>query len=301
MSKTLAALDLAPSGPKAVAPVDASVPPAADDAAGTLADVLAMVRETMATLAGAGERFDERLAGSAEAFERLANVNDLRQIQKLLFEEVASLRRITIERRAAWDKTVEDFGDRLTTLETQLDHTRREASVDPLTNVANRRAFERTCREWLGPNRPGFIMAMVDVDDFKSFNDRHGHGVGDRVLVAVAETLVRSFRTDDVVARLGGDEFAVMAAGLTMRQAEQRFTAIGRAVQQACREIVGDDAASGVSIGLAECSAGDSLESLRARADSALYQAKRSGKGRLATKASPFIRDLRGDRQAAHR
>jgi diguanylate cyclase (GGDEF)-like protein len=103
------------------------------------------------------------------------------------------------------------------------------------------------------------------------------------------------------VARLGGDEFAVMAAGLTMRQAEQRFSAIGRAVQHACREIVNDEAASGISIGLAECSAGDSLESLRARADSALYQAKRTGKGRLATKASPFIRDLRGDRQAAHR
>jgi diguanylate cyclase (GGDEF)-like protein len=135
----------------------------------------------------------------------------------------------------------------------------------------------------------------------QAINDRNGHGVGDRVLVTVAETLVRSFRTDDVVARLGGDEFAVMAAGLTMRQAEMRFSSIARAVQAACRELVGDDSASGVSIGLAECSAGDSLESLRARADAALYQAKRTGKGRLATKASPFIRDLRADRQAAHR
>jgi diguanylate cyclase len=302
MRNTFVALDPDQTRPATADAADAAAArPAGADAAGTLADVLAMVRETMATLAGDGDKFDERLAGSAAAFERLANVNDLQKLQKQLFEEVASLKRITIERRAAWDKTVQEFGTRLTTLETQLDHTRREASVDPLTNVANRRTFERRCREWLGPNRPVFIMAMADVDDFKAINDQHGHAVGDRVLVAVAETLVRSFRGDDVVARLGGDEFAVMAAGLTLRQAEARFTAIARTIQNACREILDDQQVRGISIGLAECSAGDTVESLQQRADAALYQAKRAGKGRLATRTSAFIRDLRGDRQAAHR
>jgi diguanylate cyclase len=252
------------------------------------------VRETVAAIAGDHASLDKTLAGSAERFERLATVQDIEQIQAQLVTEVSTLKRVTIERRAAWDKTREEFGTRLTTLESQLDHTRREAAVDSLTNVANRRTFERTCREWLGPNRPGFIMAMADVDDFKQINDQHGHAVGDRVLIAVAESLSQSMRAGDLVARIGGDEFAIIAVGLTLRQAEGRFTAIGRAAQKACESIVPNGAViPSLSIGLAECSAGDTLESLQERADTALYQAKKGGKGRVATKASTLIRDLR--------
>jgi diguanylate cyclase (GGDEF)-like protein len=158
--------------------------------------------------------------------------------------------------------------------------------------VANRRTFERTCREWLAPGRPGFIMAMVDIDDFKAINDREGHTIGDRVLVAVADTLGQSLRADDLVARLGGDEFVVLARALTMHQAERRFAAVGRAIQDACRGLVQDGPFPSVSIGLAECSAGDTLQGLQQRADEALYLAKRNGKGRIATKQAPFIRDL---------
>jgi diguanylate cyclase len=261
-----------------------------------VAGLVAMVRETVATISGDQGVLHDTLVGSAERFERIAQVGDLQQIQAQLSHEVATLKRITIERRAAWDQTVQDFGTRLATLETQLDRTRREAAVDPLTNVANRRTFERTCREWLGPNRPGFVMALIDVDDFKTVNDRYGHAVGDRVLVTVAETLARSLRSDDLVARLGGDEFAILAACLTLSQAEGRFAAIVRAVQTACRAVMEGSGTGSISMGVAECSAGDTLESLQARADAALYQAKKNGKGRLATKSSPFIRDLRKER-----
>jgi diguanylate cyclase (GGDEF)-like protein len=136
---------------------------------------------------------------------------------------------------------------------------------------------------------------MVDVDNFKTINDQCGHGVGDRVLVTVAETLARSLRPNDLVARLGGDEFAVLAANLTLNQAEGRFAAISRKVHEACQPLVQehDGILSSISIGIAECSAGDTLDSLQQRADAALYDAKKRGKGRVATKASPFIRDLR--------
>jgi diguanylate cyclase len=272
-----------------------------DDASRTLADVLAMVRETMASIAGDHDTFDETLASSAERFERLAGVNDLQQLQAQLFQEVATLKRVTIERRKAWEKTTQEFGARLTSLESQLDDTRREASLDPLTNVANRRAFEKTCREWLAPNKPGFVIAIADVDDFKSINDENGHGTGDKVLVAVADALVRALRTGDVVARLGGDEFAVLACGLTLTQAESRFATIGKQVQAACRPLVNEaHPAPSLSIGLAECSAGDTMESLQQRADAALYQAKRNGKGRVAAKTSPLLRDLRRERPGRH-
>jgi diguanylate cyclase len=257
-----------------------------------IATLVTMVRETVATIGGGHANLQETLADSAERFERLAQVGDLQQIQARLLDEVATLKRITLEQRQTWEDTIQQFGLRLARLETQLDHTRREAAIDPLTNVANRRTFERTCREWLEPNRAAFVMAMADVDDFKSINDRYGHVIGDRVLATVAETLVRSLRSDDMVARLGGDEFAVLAASLTLAQAQGRFATISRAVQDACRPLIPDGRTPTLSIGIAECSAGDTLQSLQHRADAALYDAKRNGKGRVAIKATPFIRDL---------
>lgn len=252
----------------------------------------AMVHEAVAAVSGEQASLDDTLTGSARRVEKLAQSDDLQEIQARLVEEVALLKQVTLERRTAWEQTVGEFQARLARLETQLDHTRREAAVDPLTNVPNRRTFERTCREWLQPGRHGFVLAMADVDDFKSINDRYGHAVGDRLLVSVAETLGRSLRADDLVARVGGDEFAVLAGGLTLGQAEKRLAAIGRMVQNATRLVVPDGTPPTISIGLAECSAGDTMESLRQRADAALYEAKRNGKGRLATKASPLIRDL---------
>ena len=144
----------------------------------------------------------------------------------------------------------------------------------------------------MGPHRPPFVLATIDVDDFKAVNDQHGHDVGDRVLVAVAETLVRSLRGEDLVARLGGDEFAILAAPLTLQQAQGRFGSFVDAVRAACRRVTPDGSAVTISIGIAELSAGDTLESVHKRADQALYEAKRAGKGRVAVKATPFIRDL---------
>ena len=258
----------------------------------TLDQALEMVREAVALLAGEHATVGDTLEGSVRRVEKLAQSNDLHEMQARLVEEVARLRQVTLERRTVWEQTVGEFQTRLARLETQLDHTRREAAVDPLTNVPNRRTFERACRDWLQPGRHGFVLAMADVDDFKTINDRHGHAVGDKLLVSVAETLARSVRADDMVARVGGDEFAVLAGGLTLGQAEKRLAAIGRMVQNATRLVVPDGTAPTISIGLAEYSAGDTFDSLRQRADAALYEAKRNGKGRLAIKASPLIRDL---------
>ena len=264
-----------------------------------VAALVAMVQEAVATIAGSHHSVDETLNASAKRFERLAHIDSVREIHAQLVTEVSTLKRMAIERRASWAKTFKDFDNRLTGLETQLDSTRREAAIDPLTNVANRRTFERTCREWMRPNRPRFVMAMTDVDEFKAINDRFGHAVGDRVLVTVAETLARSLRPDDLVARLGGDEFAILAAGLTLQQAQGRFKDIVNAVRIACRPIIPEETTLSLSIGIAEFSAGDTPDSLHKRADVALYEAKRNGKGRLVAKASPFIRDLLKGRHAA--
>src|SRR5262249_32660235 len=101
---------------------------------------------------------------------------------------------------------LKDSRARIQDLETRVD-------VDPLTDVLNRRGFERELKRSLAyVKRYGASAALiyVDLDGFKPVNDRHGHGAGDLVLKAIAAALLRNVRASDVVARMGGDEFAVL-------------------------------------------------------------------------------------------
>src|SRR4029077_20452046 len=97
-----------------------------------------------------------------------------------------------------------------------LDRLEAAARRDSLTGVANRQAFdERLAHELAVTRRTGHPTAVVllDIDDFKQINDRHGHVSGDEVLCAVATVARRSLRDTDLVARLGGDEFAAILPG----------------------------------------------------------------------------------------
>lgn len=250
------------------------------------------VREAVAALGGTHASLDAALSNSAERFERLSRIDDFHEIQGQLCSEVERLKRLALDQRAEWERTARDFDDRISTLRSQLETTRREAGVDPLTSVANRRTYEQTLRDWMD-RRVGFILALIDVDDFKAVNDRHGHAAGDRVLVAIAETLSRSVRAGDVVARIGGDEFAILAATLTLPQAERRYAGLIAAVTNACGTVIPDDGPMTVSVGVAELSAGDTADALQTRADAALYEAKAGGKRRIVARAAPLIRDLR--------
>jgi diguanylate cyclase (GGDEF)-like protein len=128
------------------------------------------------------------------------------------------------------------------------------------------------------------------VDDFKRINDGLGHTRGDDTLKLVADTLKGAVRGDDVVARIGGDEFAVIASGLTLAQADRRMRTMMATLAQAT---MGGEACVTVSCGIAEYSAGDTAQSLMARADEAVYEAKRLGKNHIITRSTPYIRDLK--------
>ena len=161
----------------------------------------------------------------------------------------------------------------------------RQARTDPLTALLNRRAFmeelERHVDRLDRDDEPGTLM-FADMDHFKAVNDAIGHEAGDRVLVAAADLLRRVVRPTDLVARLGGDEFAVWMNGVDHMTAAERADVLREALPREIAELLGPDAPRvGMSIGIA-CRRGgghEPLDSVIRRADMAMYEVKRHGRG----------------------
>jgi diguanylate cyclase len=259
-----------------------------------IASLVGLVREALAIVSGDGQSFNQHLGHSMERFEALVRIDDVRQLKAQLAREVGELREMAGERLKMFEETCEKLGREVKTLERQLTITKEEAALDALTRISNRGAFYHASREWLKADPRQFVMAVIDVDDFKRINDAHGHVVGDHALIAVAQSLKSSVRqVRNVVARIGGDEFAVLIADLTLGQAESRLRMLGSSLAAVKFESpTGVAIKLTVSCGLAESSAGDTTESLMERADTALYEAKRLGKNRIVTTLKPTIRDL---------
>ena len=160
------------------------------------------------------------------------------------------------------------------------------AAIDPLTGLVTRRVLDEAASSALsGANSAeGTSLILLDVDNFKTINDQHGHPAGDAVLVELAELIVGRARGSDVVCRLGGDEIAVLLPACSREVARGRATAIvedvaghGFALHDA-----GETLKVSVSLGLAHApSDAYDLRTLYSAADAALYEAKRSGRGRV--------------------
>jgi diguanylate cyclase len=262
-----------------------------------IADLVKLFREVTISVAGEGELFSADMTESATRFSALAQINDIRLLKDRLTREVHRLRETALAREQRWRAVVTSFKDKVESLEEQLLATQQEASLDPLTGVANRRLFDRTLRAFMTKSSRRFALVLIDVDDFKRINDQRGHETGDRVLQTIAHSFATSVRSDDMVARIGGDEFALIIENVTLAQAVSRVSGIVATLQAGTS--AEPDLALTVSCGVAEFSAGDTPQSLSKRADEALYEAKHQGKGRVVQRQAPLIRDLR--RQADHR
>ena len=161
----------------------------------------------------------------------------------------------------------------------------RQARTDPLTGLLNRRAFmdemnrrlDRLDREGL----PGTLM-FIDLDHFKQLNDQRGHEAGDTALCIAATLLRDAVRPSDLVARLGGDEFALWLDGADDLAAAERAEHIRLAGPRALASLTeGTAVALSLSIGIATRwpSRGEDIETLLHRADEAMYEVKRNGRG----------------------
>jgi len=168
-----------------------------------------------------------------------------------------------------------------------LTQTRESSIRDGLTGCFNRTYALDTLRSELQRSRRsgrGVSVMMIDIDDFKLVNDRHGHLTGDAMLSAIGSRITSSLRTTDVKCRYGGDEFLIVLPETSLNGAEHAAAMLVEEVAQIRLEAHGGIVTPTVSVGVAAAIDGESEPtSLIARADQALYEAKRNGRNRTVT------------------
>jgi diguanylate cyclase (GGDEF)-like protein len=183
-----------------------------------------------------------------------------------------------------------------------VDRLEREALVDGLTGLANRRHFDRhSDSEWRRAQRSGrrIAVAMIDIDHFKAYNDRYGHRIGDRVLTEIAGVIAAfARRPGDLAARIGGEEFALVLPDMEADDLAAHLRALVEAVAaKGIQHGASDIGSVTISVGalITRATRSGRLDVALRRADAALYQAKADGRNRLVLRT---VRD-RGDARAA--
>ena len=169
-------------------------------------------------------------------------------------------------------------------LEQKASELGRHAFEDQLTGLANRRRVDHELPLLMSASRDRGVplsIAVIDLDHFKRVNDRHGHGVGDDVLRAIARILLDNIRSSDLLARMGGEEFIVLFGGTALSVATEACERLRRSVEAFDWGELAPGLAQTISVGV--CDAADNLDvrGLVERADAALYQAKRGGRNRV--------------------
>ncbi|MCO8273071.1 bifunctional diguanylate cyclase/phosphodiesterase [Actinoplanes sp. TRM 88003] len=185
--------------------------------------------------------------------------------------------------------------EQLTQLNDYQQELTHRATHDGLTGLANRALFEQSAQEMLARDEP-LCLAMVDLDDFKTINDRLGHAVGDAFLAAIADRFRTQLRDGDLAARLGGDEFGLLLPGLTSADAAAVLSRLNEAMARPLRA-GGHELLARGSIGVIEAWPGATAAELLRRADVAMYAAKDRGKGRFAIYDDTLERTHEADQQ----
>ncbi len=176
------------------------------------------------------------------------------------------------------------LADRMLTFRRERDRAKAHAERDGLTGVLNRGGIEHRL-DWalieMQREHIPVSLLFIDLDHFKQVNDRHGHALGDACLRAVTRVISQRFQYGDQLGRLGGEEFVLVLSGVTLQAAIRIGEDVGASLRRDCARVEGVAVGVTASIGAAQARVGDTVISLIARADHAMYAAKRAGGDRV--------------------
>ena len=261
-----------------------SDPVVVSDASERLGRVMANIAETLSGAGAATAGFTEALGRFGDEIVAAVRMPDMAVVMREATRRMLSETKRMVEHSRGAEGGLRGSSREVQALRNDLDEARRQAMSDPLTSVANRKAFDdRLGKEMAAAAESGGDLALVllDIDHFKRFNDSFGHVIGDEALKLVAHTLVASVKGRDLVARYGGEEFAVILPATSLAHALGLANGLGAAVKgrRMLLKSTGRDLGRiTVSLGVARYRPGESPSDLVRRADAALYEAKNRGR-----------------------
>jgi diguanylate cyclase len=254
----------------------------------TLAGIREVIPQTLEGMRSAllgGAAADRQIQGEMTNLKQVAECGSVDALRREALSVVEAVGEIVEARHRLVSRQIEALQAQLNDLNQQLSVARAESSLDPLTRLDNRKAFDAHLAETL-ELRDSFqtsaCLLLIDADHFKTINDTYGHGVGDIVLKALANCMVRTFVSqEDCVARYGGEEFAVILRDVYLDDAQRLAERLLETVRATHVETDGEAVHFTISIGIADLLPCENASDWLERADDALYRAKQTGRDRL--------------------
>ena len=237
-------------------------------------------------------RFHQAVAGHADAIARADSLESLAGVVTTMLQDSRDVQSAVgrSQQLLQHDRDqARQLEQRVRELEADLRRLSDEVSTDALTQVANRRglatafAAEQARSQRAGPDAAPLAVALMDVDNFKKLNDSLGHAAGDVALKSLAAAVRERLRPVDHLARFGGEEFVVLMPDTALDEAEQALSRLQRELTASLFMHEGKVVFVTFSAGVTLWRSGETLEISLARADEAMYEAKRTGKNRTCT------------------
>ncbi|MFC4311575.1 diguanylate cyclase [Steroidobacter flavus] len=247
------------------------------------------------------ETLNTQLAGEIKAMgESVESAKDLQLIRQQVRERMDSIDKHLQEfrqREATFAAAISARSDQMrsrileleaeaTRLQSQLQDEQRASTIDVLTRIPNRQAYDKRVEDELHRLRrfkQATCLAVWDVDHFKRINDSYGHRAGDRVLQVVADCFASRIRSTDFIARYGGEEFVMILPGTHLEDASRFSERIRAAIAEIGFHFRGSPVSITVSSGVTALLPDDTAGTAFDRADKALYRAKQEGRNRCVT------------------
>lgn len=237
----------------------------------------------------------EHVDGLQTSMRGAVDIDGLKQVLEGRLEGLlASMDQHRLQREAREQEIagrLQGLGERVTSMEREaldyrekLEQQRNKALLDPLTGLPNRAAWsERLVIEHARSQQvsTGLLLAILDLDHFKSINDTYGHQAGDKVLKIIANVLRKGLRGDDFIARFGGEEFALLMPGSDLAGGTRLLERLRAAVEQCPFHFKGERVTITMSAGVALFKPGENASQVLKRADQALYRAKEAGRNQI--------------------
>lgn len=250
-----------------------------------LRDIIDLLTKAMANLSVENRDFYQRVYDESEKIIEITRLDDIKKIKAALKYEVDQMREVVDFKRDQELRQMKFLAGQVSSLREELERAKEKSITDGLTGVYNRLALDEYLNEKVERSevmKDGFALLLLDLDNFKSINDKFGHPIGDRVLVAMAKKCRTAIRSDDFLARYGGEEFVIILPGASLKnglkKGEQICQLIAATRYAASCNQSEEQLSVTVSIGVSAFKKGDTPDSLIARADKALYEAKQRGK-----------------------